>query len=132
MINIWLDDVRPAPDGWLWAKTASECYEMLSRHVGEVNILSLDHDLGDFNAPTGYDLVKAICYELETTDLLPRSIYLHSSNPVGRDNMYSALTNFYRLALDFGTMHRHIDINRGPHLYSWEQSMEKARQLGYF
>ncbi|WP_124118497.1 cyclic-phosphate processing receiver domain-containing protein [Paenibacillus xylanexedens] len=132
MINIWLDDVRPAPDGWLWAKNASECYEMLSRHVGEVGILSLDHDLGDFNQPTGYDLVNAICYDLESTDLLPRSIYLHTANPVGRDNMYSALTNFYRLALDFGTMHRHIDINRGPHLYSWEQSMEKARQLGYF
>lgn len=42
--NLWLDDVRPAPEGWVWCKTTREAREVLmSRFVVEA---SLDHDLG--------------------------------------------------------------------------------------
>lgn len=43
-INLWLDDHRLAPDGWVWARTVSEAKEYLL--TGEVEHASLDHDLG--------------------------------------------------------------------------------------
>lgn len=61
-----------------------------------VDILSLDHDLGEDKQgnllPTGYDLVKYIC----TEGLRANNIYLHTDNPVGRENMYETLKGAQR------------------------------------
>lgn len=132
MVKIWLDDIRPAPDNWLWAKTADECYTLLYIHMGDVEVLSLDHDLGDADVPTGYDLVKRMCQHTDYSDILPAKIYLHTSNPVGRENMFSLLTRFRELCIADGTLEREVVINKGPNLYSWEASMRKSRKLGYF
>lgn len=43
-IRLWLDDVRPAPEGWTWIKTVDEAKTYLM--AGDVNEASLDHDLG--------------------------------------------------------------------------------------
>ena len=43
-MNLWLDDVRPAPFYWIWAKTAREVRDYLAS--GRVVECSLDHDLG--------------------------------------------------------------------------------------
>ena len=32
-VNLWLDDVRPAPEGWLWVKTAQEAKEVFENTV---------------------------------------------------------------------------------------------------
>ncbi len=86
MINIYLDDVRPCPEGFVLAKTPEECMNLLRDN--EVNILSLDHDI-DFNLSrkTGYDVAMYIIHKNKYPDI----IYLHTSNPVGRDNMYRLL-----------------------------------------
>jgi len=44
-MNIYLDDCRPAPDGYQLVKSAAECIAALK--TGRVVRLSLDHDLGD-------------------------------------------------------------------------------------
>jgi len=93
-INIYLDDQRPCPRGFILAKTHWECAKMLDQNL--VNILSLDHDLGDesFNG-TGYDVAMHIVEQgLKNPDVWPRQIYLHTSNPVGRNNMYQLLTHY--------------------------------------
>jgi hypothetical protein len=43
-MNIWLDDKRPAPRGWLWCKTVADAQRQL--RTGKVQKASLDHDLG--------------------------------------------------------------------------------------
>ncbi|WP_411788144.1 cyclic-phosphate processing receiver domain-containing protein [Halobacillus rhizosphaerae] len=56
----------------------------------DVNILSLDHDLGEWKGvllPTGYDLVKHMCEH----GLRANKIYIHTDNNVGRENMYQTL-----------------------------------------
>jgi len=62
----------------------------------EIQILSLDHDLGideqESLLPTGYDLVKYI-YE---NSLIAEKIYLHTDNSVGRENMYQTLLGAQR------------------------------------
>ena len=43
-MKVYLDDLRPVPDGWVLAKTASEAIGLLTTRT--VTDLSLDHDLG--------------------------------------------------------------------------------------
>jgi len=69
-INLFVDDIRIAPEGFITARSFHEALEYLQCY--EIGILSLDHDLGldqDGNlAPDGYDLVKYFC----TKHLNPR------------------------------------------------------------
>jgi hypothetical protein len=43
-MKLWHDDVRPAPEGWVHARTNDEAKEYFKS--GEVETCSLDHDLG--------------------------------------------------------------------------------------
>jgi hypothetical protein len=43
-VRVWLDDVRKAPEGWVHVKTPEEAIDLL--RSGEVEEISLDHDLG--------------------------------------------------------------------------------------
>lgn len=42
--KLWLDDVRPAPEGWTWCKNIEDAKALLL--TGTVVEASLDHDLG--------------------------------------------------------------------------------------
>lgn len=88
-INLYVDDLRNCPNGFVIARTTEEAIKYLESF--EVGILSLDHDLGIDKQgkllPSGYDLVKYIC----KNKLFVKKIYLHTNNPVGRENMYQTL-----------------------------------------
>lgn len=88
-INVYLDDLRDCPKGFVLAKNIEELKQLFSDN--EVGILSLDHDLGeDENGnllSTGYDFVKYFC----EYGLFCEKIYLHTDNSVGRENMESVL-----------------------------------------
>lgn len=88
-INVYLDDKRDCPNGFLIARTIDEAIHYLENY--DVHILSLDHDLGEDAQgellKTGYDLVKHIC----ANGLRANKIYIHTSNPVGREDMYKTL-----------------------------------------
>lgn len=87
--NVYLDDLRDCPEGFVVARSVEAAISLLEG--GYVNILSLDHDLGlDANgnlAKTGYDLVKYLCEHGLRAD----KIYIHTDNPVGRENMFQTL-----------------------------------------
>ena len=97
MINLFLDDLRDCPDGFILVKTVSQLiYKLdeLKELDQEVKILSLDHDLGE-NEPTGYDFVK---YLIElgqyNPNIYPKQIFLHTADGVGRDNMFKLLERY--------------------------------------
>lgn len=102
MINIWLDDERPQPLGtkWVRVKTSKECIDYLveaAKTNEKINCLSLDHDLGEPEAGTGYDVV---CFleEMKYTNEnfpMPFEIYVHSANPVGRKRMLQVINKLY-------------------------------------
>jgi hypothetical protein len=96
MINIYLDDLRPAPDGFILVKSVKKCQRLIKDNKGNINILSLDHDLGE--GKTGYDLVKWLCFyngrDGYEENLFPNKIFLHTANPVGRINMYRLLEHY--------------------------------------
>jgi hypothetical protein len=61
-LKLWLDDERPAPEGWVWVKTVEEAEDAFLATDDSVNPggdtitdVSADHDLGTDR--TGYDLL---------------------------------------------------------------------------
>ncbi|RXZ02402.1 cyclic-phosphate processing receiver domain-containing protein [Fictibacillus sp. S7] len=64
-MNLYVDNLRDCPDGYSIARTYEEALAYLRNN--KVGILSLDHDLGEYEngnlLPNGYDLVKTICEE---------------------------------------------------------------------
>ena len=81
-MKLWVDDERPAPEGWFWAKTSSAAMIMLGVTNGgddKVSEVSLDHDLG------GEDTTRQVVLWMALSNIWPEKIYIHTANPVGRD-----------------------------------------------
>lgn len=77
-----------------WVKTAWQAIAHLQR--GNVESVSLDHDLGLERAGTGVDVAKWI-EEQAFHGNLPRLRWrVHSQNPIGARNMRQALLNAER------------------------------------
>jgi hypothetical protein len=96
-MKIWLDDVREAPEGWTHRYKAYSAIHTLS-HFDCVTDISLDHDLGNAAAGTGYDVVKWIEERVqEDYNYFPPRIFVHSDNPVGRANMWAAIQSINRM-----------------------------------
>ncbi|BBH19898.1 hypothetical protein Back11_12430 [Paenibacillus baekrokdamisoli] len=84
MINVYLDDYRPCPKGFVLAVNAEACMLLLSTE--EIDILSLDFDLG-WGQPTGLEVVQYIV----DSGRYPKSVYFHTSSPAGRMQMIHLL-----------------------------------------
>ena len=89
-MRVWLDDVRPMPEGFdLHVMDAVAAIAAL--RTGKVTFMSFDHDLGKDD--TGYTVAKWIEEEAQA-GRIPRLFWqIHSANPVGQKNMEAALTN---------------------------------------
>jgi hypothetical protein len=100
-MKLWIDDVRPAPEGWFWIKTvrlAKSYIQYCERSASlatqyhlwdrvdhySIELISMDHDAGDYAADGG-DYIKLLDWLEETGRNYP--IRIHSQNPVGVENM---------------------------------------------
>ncbi len=93
-MKVFLDDLRNPADGWEIARNAQECVAMLM--TGRVTTLSLDHDLGE--GPTGNDVLKWIEQTVsESPDFKVPTIFIHTSNTVGRQNMINTLKSINKI-----------------------------------
>lgn len=109
-MKLWIDDIRPAPEGYIWAKSVKEAqivlkefnsllYKLqyseeysikLSQYLGDVitreMIIDLDHDAGEYVSDGG-DYIKLLDW-LECQHFAKNySYHIHSQNPVGVENM---------------------------------------------
>ena len=88
-MKLWIDDVRPAPEGYNWQHAYSvkeaiwkiEYWELC--HV-PIELIDIDHDAGEY-ANNGGDYIKLLDWFEETGRNYP--IHIHSANPVGVANM---------------------------------------------
>lgn len=108
-MKLWVDDIRPAPNGWTRAETISQAINIINRYgmgtgfnnENRITHVSLDHDISIpvkvggkwYNRPSP-DTFKVVAYymvELMTnpTGGLYEDIVLttHSSNPEGRKDI---------------------------------------------
>lgn len=88
-MKLWIDDLRPPPVGWTWAKTSAGAIDVIE-HVWQWEVgypvpeddfleaVSFDHDLG------GDDTTRPVMTWFCTYDQWPGAIYVHTSNTVGR------------------------------------------------
>ena len=87
-MKIWLDDLRRMPEDFTQhAHSVNEAKRYISaaEAMGEtIELISLDHDLGDY-ASDGGDGICLMDWLLERQTLYP--ISFHTANPVGRANM---------------------------------------------
>ena len=98
MIRVWLDDIRPMPQGYdIWVKTAREAIDLLATNA--VCGISLDHDLGDEekdDCGKGMHVANYIEEAAYRGEIEFVACQIHSANPVGRDNMMATLCNAYK------------------------------------
>ena len=90
-MKLWIDDLRPAPEGWHWARSVNDAkyhIEWWEKHVipygQQLEVISTDHDAGDFYHDGG-DYIKLLDWLEETGRNYP--IHIHSMNPIGVANM---------------------------------------------
>ena len=115
--RIYLDDVRtPLQDDWVVVRTYDEFVSKI-RLVGldNIEVISLDHDLGDsamveyynnvkdnyqldytnITEKTGYDCCKFLVSESMGKNIPLPQIYVHSANPIGSANMMGYINNYF-------------------------------------
>lgn len=95
-MKVYLNDERSTPEGWTRVYWPAEAIELL--RTGEVEEISLDHDLGDDDRGTGYDVVKWIEEQVATANFVPPKIKVHSANISAREKMELGIASIIRLA----------------------------------
>ncbi|MGI2165513.1 cyclic-phosphate processing receiver domain-containing protein [Shewanella oncorhynchi] len=95
-MKIFLDDERLAPNGWVQVRWPDEAIAFLSK--GHVTDISLDHDLGDDDRGTGYDVLVWIEHAILKENFRPPQINVHTSNPPVRLRMLSAVSQISLLS----------------------------------
>lgn len=103
-MRIWIDDIRPAPKGYIWIKSVEEAKRYISICEGlhlsikdaidkgyvesitpeKIEIIDIDHDAGKYYKDGG-DYINVLNWLEEMKYNIP--IHIHSMNPVGVANM---------------------------------------------
>lgn len=95
-MRVFLDDERATPQGWIRVYWPSEAIALLE--TGEVQELSLDHDLGDDTRGTGYDVVLWVEEAVALRGFRPPRMVVHSANSSAREKMLAGIQAIERLA----------------------------------
>ena len=94
-MKLWVDDLRPVPEGYMGARSVNEAITLITEAESkgmEIEVLDLDHDLGDFAADGG-DAIRLLDWLAERETFYP--VEIHTANPVGRANMERVLARFW-------------------------------------
>lgn len=90
-IKLWIDDIRPAPEGYMVFTTTNAALCFIYQNYNIIDEISLDHDAGDY-AKDGGDYINVLRemqrfsrrHDLDFSHIKFR---LHSANSVGVQNM---------------------------------------------
>jgi hypothetical protein len=85
-VRLWVDDERCAPPGWRWAHNSDLAITALS--PGEVQEISLDHDLG------GEDTTRRVVTWMIENGVWPQRVCVHTANPVGRSWLVGTIRRY--------------------------------------
>lgn len=104
-MKIWVDDVRPAPPGYVWCKSVNSAKRWIDTfekrvkaykkrtegklaYYPQCELIDVDHDAGEYVSDGG-DYIKLLDWLEETGRDYP--IKIHSMNPVGVANMRAVI-----------------------------------------
>ena len=95
-MKLWVDDMRPAPEGYVWCHSVYRAMKEITireneikefgqfEEISPIELIDLDHDAGDYVIYSG-DYIELLDWLEETGRNYP--IRIHSMNPVGVANM---------------------------------------------
>ena len=93
-MKLWIDDIRPAPDRYIWCSSVDSAKKMIEIYgswvdsdnniIDCIELIDIDHDAGDY-ARFGGDYIELLNWLEETGRNYP--IRIHSMNVIGRENM---------------------------------------------
>lgn len=95
-MKLWIDDVRTAPEGYIWCRSVYRAIKEIEIQENEINefgmfeniepieLIDIDHDAG-YYAQYGGDYIELLNWLEKTGRNYP--IRIHSMNPVGVENM---------------------------------------------
>ena len=97
MMKLWIDDIRPAPDGFIWCKSINQAKAAITAYEHQYScdniLIDLDND--------GEDYCRILDW-LEEENIVDTGYFfkIHSKNPVGIMNMEDIIRhNGWRLIL---------------------------------
>lgn len=98
--GLFVDDERPLPNtptiDWDLARTYDDAIAKLD--TTRYDIVSLDHDLGCFNADgremTGYDVALYLADRRHNGHPVPDIVKCHSANPAGRQRIEGVIARY--------------------------------------
>lgn len=90
-MKLWVDDIRPAPEGWCQAHSVNAAKEMILANYPDIDGISLDHDSSIYNQ-FGGDYINILKWLEEeehkkNKKIVTFPIHIHSMNSVGVENM---------------------------------------------
>lgn len=115
-LRLYLDDIRtPVDEDWIVVRNYDEFVSQIKLHgLGNFEVISLDHDLGEgamieyytnvknnymldynnINERTGMDCCRYLVSESMNEKIPLPQIYIHSANPIGAANMMGYINNY--------------------------------------
>ena len=93
MAKLWVDDIRKAPDGYIWCHSVFRAMKEIEINESRIKdgyneepiqLIDLDHDSGNY-FQYGGDYIELLKWMEKTGRNYP--IKIHSMNPVGVQNM---------------------------------------------
>ena len=97
MMKLWIDDIRPAPDGFIWCKSVNQAKTAIIAYEHQYScdniLIDLDNDAADY--------FKILDW-LEGKNIVDTGYFfkIHSKNPVGIMKMKDIIRhNGWRLVL---------------------------------
>ena len=97
MMKLWIDDIRPAPDGFIWCKSINQAKAAITAYEHQYScdniLIDLDNDAADY--------FKILDW-LEEKNIVDTGYFfkIHSKNPVGIMKMEDVIRhNGWRLVL---------------------------------
>lgn len=114
-MKLYIDDIRPAPEGWMQARTVTDAIKTIARFGNEITEISLDHDIscavsvnGEYRPFPSPETFQAVAYYIVeyykahyaqidglTNKYSRPNITIHTANPIGGKELSLILENFY-------------------------------------
>lgn len=84
--KVWVDDIRPAPEGYAWIKSVDDFVKFIDDNgIKDVEVFDFDDDAGEY-AKDGGDYIKCLSY-LEFIGADGIKVRIHAEDPVSVKKM---------------------------------------------
>lgn len=91
-MKVWVDDLREAPNGYIWCKSTNEALRLIVFNINDVTEIHLDHDMGDTFGGDAINILNELERKSHRSEEFANAVNkivfkIHTANPVGAANM---------------------------------------------